>query len=272
MLLSQLLSLTSVTNVPTLGSLGYPAGSWFTNRLTEQQPELASRLHRQQDKPYTVSNLLDKYGNPVPKGRWLQAGEECWLRITSFSQDLSQVILKKILKILPNHLSLNKMNFRLDGHTLDPAQYPWAGENTYVDLAEQVQAYITNQKGRKANTVRLEFASPTAFRSRGADITLPIPFNVFQSYRKKWNTLAPEVLHIQEIWPDFVKKCIVVSELTAANTERWSFAEETRGAANGFTRTVGFTLLPQYLCNDFTEFWLGDACLVGDTGGWDAGD
>jgi CRISPR-associated endoribonuclease Cas6 len=46
--------------------------------------------------------------------------------------------------------------------------------------------------------------------------------------------------------------------MTAVNTMRWEFADGTRGAATGFTGTVGFTLLPKPKINEkWKPFWDG---------------
>ena len=109
----------------------------------------------------------------------------------------------------------------------------------------------------KSRTVRMEFATPTAFRSEGADIPLPIPGHVFRGLWQKWNAYAPEDFQISPVWPAFANACVMVSELTGINTERWVFAEGTRGAATGFTGVVGFTLLPKNACGEFEPFWDG---------------
>jgi len=104
----------------------------------------------------------------------------------------------------------------------------------------------------------MEFVSPTAFRNNRNDIALPIPGHVFRSLAEKWNAFCPESMQLQQIWPDFANDCILVSELTAVSTVRWEFAEETRGAATGFTGTVGFTLLSQgKVKKSWQPYWEG---------------
>ena len=249
MLLSLLLPLTAASRCPILGALGWPANAWLLHELTCRQPELAQSLHDDEGvKPYTVSTLLDGRGRPLAKGMWLQPGQACWLRVTTFEERLSEVLLE-IVKDLPPRMTLYKMDFRLDGWTLDPAQHPWAGHSSFAALA---QAEGVNGRTRQ---VRLEFASPTAFRSEGADTPLPIPALIQRSLWQRWNTAAPEPMQIHAAWPEFAAACVKVSELTAINTDRWVFAEGTRGAATGFTGTVGLTLLPERQCRDWAACW-----------------
>jgi CRISPR-associated endoribonuclease Cas6 len=253
MLLSTLISLTATTSAPIFGALGRPAQAWFLNQVLLKRPRLAQSLHDGVDsKPFTVSTLLDRYGHPHKAGDWLKEGQECWLRITTVGDELSDVFLTKILSKLPKTLSLYKMDFRIDGYTLNPREHSWAGETTFVEIAQDSQ-YV-----KVSRETRLEFVSPTAFRSNGNDIALPIPGQVFRSLWQKWNAFCPEAMKLQELWPDFAENCILVNEMTSVNTFHWEFAEGTRGAATGFTGTVGFTLLPKTKVNKkWQPYWDG---------------
>lgn len=252
MLLSVLISLSPTFRSPVLGSLGRPIQAWFLEQVTRHRPDLGKVLHDESGvRPYTVSTLLDDHGMPYPAGRWLLPGESCWLRITTFSQELSRIMMDRILPGLPNSLTLYRMKFRVDGYTFDPAQHSWANQTSYTHLAQSGNLKHKNRQ------VRFEFASPTTFRSKRSDIPLPLPGNVFRSYWLKWNAYATPAIQLQDIWPQFAEECIKVSELTAVNTERWSFADGTRGVATGFTGTVGFVLLPKRQCEQWGEYWDG---------------
>ena len=181
----------------------------------------------------------------------------CWLRITAMSDELSDVILEHVLRSLPHKLALYKMDFRIDGYTLNQNEHPWAGQTTFSDLSQDTR-YM-----KSAHKVRMEFASPTAFRSSGSDIALPIPGQVFRSLWHKWNTFVPEPMQIQNQWPAFAEACILVSELTGVNTLQWKFAEGTRGGATGFTGTVGFSLLPKSKVPEkWQPYWDGSAVVM----------
>ena len=238
--LSLIIFLTSESSYPILGSLGRPAQAWFLKQLTRSNASLASRLHDEQGlKPYTVSTMNDKYGRPLQEGEWVKPGEVCGLRITTLNEELSEALEKGIVTRFPKRLTIHKMDFRVDGYTLNPREHAWAGQSSYAEIAQDSQ-YV-----KVSRDARMEFVSPTAFRSNQNDIALPISGQVFRSLWEKWNAFCPEAMQLQEIWPDFANDCILVSEMTAVNTVRWEFAEGTRGAATGFTGTVGFTLLPE---------------------------
>jgi CRISPR-associated endoribonuclease Cas6 len=218
-----------------------------------KKPSLAKTLHDDQGvKPFTVSTLLDRYGRPHKAGDWLKEGQECWLRVTTTSEDLSDIMLASVVKNLPKSLTLYKMDFRIDGYTLNPREHPWAGQTTFAEIAQD-SAY-----SKATRDVRMEFVSPTAFRSNGNDICIPAPQQICRSLWKKWNEFCPTSMLLDEQWPDFAADCILVNELTAINTVRWEFAEGTRGAATGFTGTVGFTLLPKAkVLKKWQPYWDG---------------
>lgn len=253
MLLSTLISLTANQSYPIFGALGRPAQAWFLNQVMKKKPRLAEALHDDTGiKPFTVSTLVDRYGHPHKAGDWLKEGQECWLRVTTISEELSEAFLANVLKKLPNTLTIHKMDFRIDSYTLNPREHPWAGQTTFAEIAQDSK-YV-----KVPRDVRIEFVSPTAFRSSGNDIPLPIPGQVFRSLWQKWNAFCPESMQVDGKWPKFAEECIFVNELTAVNSVHWEFAEGTRGTATGYTGTVGFALAPKSKVKEaWQPFWDG---------------
>lgn len=253
MLTSTLISVRSLKSSPIFGALGRPAQAWFLNQIMLKRPGLAEKLHDDNDvKPYTVSTLLDRNGRPHKAGDWLKEGQECFLRVTTIGEELTETFLQNVLEKLPNSLSLYKMDFRIDGYTTNLREHPWAGQTTFADIAQD-SLYV-----KVSRDVRMEFISPTAFRTNGNDIAIPVPQPVFRSIWHKWNSFCPESMQLDDRWPDFAEDCILVNELTAVNTVHWEFAEGTRGAATGFTGTVGFSLLPKTrVAKKWQPYWDG---------------
>lgn len=212
MLLSALISLTPTDHSPVLGSLGRPAQGWFLRQVTRHSAPWGSKLHLSNSiHPYTVSTLLDDRGRPLRPGSWLKPGKSVWLRLTSTSEELSAFLLEKVFPKLPNRLELYKMNFRIDGYTTDPAQHPWACQSSIQALAQDSK--LNHVNGR----VRLEFISPTAFRSNGADVPIPDPSKLMRSYWMKWNAVVPEDMQIS-----------VNSRLTFTTHSRVMFTRHSR--------------------------------------------
>lgn len=253
MLLSAIFYLTSTASVPIFGALGRPAQAWFLNQIMRHRPRLAATLHDEGGvKPFTVSTLLDRHGHPHQAGNWLKEGQECGLRVTTIGEEISEVFLANILKKLPKTLTLYKMDFRIDGYTLNPREYHWAGHTAFAEIAQD------GGDEKVPRNARMEFVSPTAFRVNGNDIAIPAPQHVFRNLWRKWNTACPESMQVDDRWPDFAADCILVNEMIAVNTVRWEFAEGTRGAATGFTGTVGFSLLPKTKVKDeWKPYWDG---------------
>ena len=226
--------------MPILVPLSVPLRGLFLRQITRYNPQLASRLHDAPgSKSYTVSALLSEYGRPLPFSSWLQAGQQVWARFTSLEEELSELLLKKILPGLPGQLTLYKMNFSLEGWTLNPFQHPLAGQTDFMSLKEEKWDFPSSR------WARLDFLSPTVFRTNGNDISLPLPGFVFRSWWEKWNAFSPVAQQIDTSWPDFAEKCILVSSLQGLNTQQWEFANGARGAATGFLGGVEFMLLPQ---------------------------
>ena len=253
MLRSILISLTAESSYPILGTLGRPVQAWFLGQLTRSNPALASKLHDEQGlKPYTVSTLLDSRSRPLRPGSWVEPGEVCWMRITSLSEELSDLIETKFIKKLPKHLTIHKMDFRVDDVATKRTEHEWAGTTTFSEIAQD--ATLASAENR----VRMEFASPTAFRNNGLDVCLPTPGQIFRSLWEKWNTFAPEPMQVHELWPQFANDCILVDELTALNTTHWDFSEGSGRSATGFTGTVGFYLAPKSKVKEqWQEYWDG---------------
>lgn len=258
MLLSTLISVIATNKAPILGTLGRPAQAWFLNQVMKSSSKLAGELHDSNSvKPLTVSTLLDHNGRPLEAGDWLKPGQEYWLRVTSLSDALSEILLTDVLPKLPKRMELYKMEFRVDGFTLNSAQHPWAAQTTFQEMAQD-QQYAQAQ-----SACRMEFVSPTAFRSNGNDIALPMPGQVFRSLGQKWNAFCPASMRLHELWPGFAEACILVDELTAVNSVYWEFAEGTRGTATGYTGTVGFRIPARNRVDTaWQPYWSGAAVVM----------
>lgn len=258
MLRSLLLSLTAESSYPILGPLGRPAQAWFLGQLTRSHAALASRLHDEQGlKPYTVSTLLDEYARPLRAGSWLEPGQNCLLRISSLNEELSDALEKKIIRRIQSQLTLYKMDFRVDEIFKTHGEHKWADESSFPEIAQDTKTVSSDTH------IRMEFVSPTAFRNNGLDVCVPSSGQIFRSLWEKWNAFAPEPMQIHEFWPQFANDCILVDELTAVNTTHWEFAEGARGAATGFTGTIGFSLMPKSkVKKDWQQYWDGAATVL----------
>ena len=118
-------------------------------------------------------------------------GETWLLRCTTLTAELTRVWVEKVLPTLPAEVAFGEALFRVQGATTSGDEHPWAGHVSYADLASP---YLLG--GRPAPTRwRLDFASPTAFRSGGMTVPLPLPDLVFGSLLDRWNAWSPVALN-----------------------------------------------------------------------------
>ncbi|MCS6828360.1 MAG: CRISPR system precrRNA processing endoribonuclease RAMP protein Cas6 [Caldilinea sp.] len=72
----------------------------------------------------------------------------------------------------------------------DPARHPWSGRTSY-ELLAATQLTRLEELERQ---VTLEFASPTAFKSKEMTVPVPLPGLVFGSLVERWNAFSPVTL------------------------------------------------------------------------------
>lgn len=249
MLLSLLLTLTPTEPTTLEGFYGRQAQAWFLGQIAQHDPGMAERLHNYNGmRPYTISSLIVPRGGRRSENGKIHVvpGNEIQLRITSLSVPLSELILTKVVTSLPQTLRLKWSHFRELRLSEENA---WDGETTFDELVER--------GGRLGGeSVTLEFASPTAFRSGQVDLTLPTPDQVWRSLWWRWNTFTPETLHIDPLWPEFAANCMVVSDF-CLKAMQVRFKNGNKGAATGATGQATYRLLPEKHCGEYAIFRQG---------------
>lgn len=252
MLISAVLTLAPTGPVTLPANLGRAAHAWFLNQVRAADPAIAQALHEpNQERPFTVSNLRGPNRNPAsPRSRvsaQLVSPERTYaLRLTSFWLELSILVAERLLPNLPEQtIELAGGAFRLASVTTDGIVHPWAGQTSFQDLVQQ----HTLSPALPPRRVNLHFASPTVFRSGGANVPLPLPGLVFESLVRRWNAFAP--LQIPLEIRRFADEAMVIARYHL-RTERVAFGEEgERGAYPGFVGTCSYA----FLVHD--RYWLG---------------
>lgn len=188
-LLSVVLTLRSRRTASLPANLGRASHALFLRLLDAADPGLATRLHdKEGPRPFTCSNL---WGARPSRGQVTVSPEEtCSLRYTALTGELSQFWLERMLPALPEEVELDRQPFRVVSATVDQDEHLWAGTDSYQDLSAPhllAQAPILRQW-------TLRFASPTAFRSKGMTVPLPLPDLVFGSLVDRWNCWSPVAL------------------------------------------------------------------------------
>ena len=195
--------------------LGRAAQAWLLKTVRESAPELADRLHGgQARRPYTVS---------VPRG------DPPWLRITSASDDLTTLLLERIL---PNLDQLNLAGIDIGVRSFETQGHTWSGRSEFETLAHEAFDGDTP-------TPTFEFATPTAFHQHGLSVPLPIPTLVYGSLIQAWNSFSPLPLPIR--LDDFLQSSVGISRHRIA-THMVHFGALQQHV--GFTGEVSYLFLP----------------------------
>ena len=236
--LSLVLTLTPEDDAPWPRPGGREAQAWFLRQVQALEPDLADALHAAPGgrRPYTVSAPMSRDWRLWPGGPPPQA--PVYLRITAFTPALEGLLQNRLLPLWQGRigLRLGGKGARVTAVATTPAEHPWAGSHTFGELVRFGQAR------REETTVRLLFASPTAFRSNGVDVPLPQPEHVLRSWWLAWNAAAPEPFRLDEQWPAFAAACVLVQRLSGVRTVRWRWHARKGGGAVGFLGRVDFRL------------------------------
>jgi CRISPR-associated endoribonuclease Cas6 len=245
MLISAVLSLSPTRPVTLPANLGRATHAWFLDLVRAADPALAEALHTpNQERPFTVSNLWGG-GRPVRGQVTFSPEDRVTLRVTSFWPQLSALVSEQIVPHLPERISLAGAAFRLVEATADGAVHPWAGQTRFEDLVQQ----HTLSASPPAPRLSLRFASPTVFRSSGANVPLPLPGLVFEGLARRWNAFGP--LRIPEEVRRFADEVMLISRYQL-RTERVTFGEEGgRGAYPGFVGVCGYAFRVR------DRYWMG---------------
>ena len=190
---SDLLSLVITLKTPQPVSLAYDQGralaAEFLDWVSAIDPALSIKLHSEQNlpRPFTVSNLS---GLPRPKDGMVLIPKDrlIWFRITSIAPELTAFIIERLIPSLPGEFCLSESRFEIVQATLDPQKHFWAGHTSYQDLLEQ---YLLRGNSPK---IKLHFASPTTFHTRGLHLPYILPEKALGSWLACWNAWSAVTL------------------------------------------------------------------------------
>lgn len=205
-LTSLILHLESPTDGNLPATLGRASQALLLRLVQARDPALAEEMHQGHGpRPFTASNLV--LGQRRAGSLHIQAGQTGWLRFTGLTAPVSEHLLALAGEARPETIELDRHQLKVTGATVDPAAHPWAGQQSYQDLAAP---FLLGGSGRPSRKIRLEFMSPTTFRSGGRYVPLPLPELVFGSLLDRWQTFAPIALHPEV--RRFAEEAVVLSQ------------------------------------------------------------
>lgn len=184
----------------------------FLDILRTIDPSLSQQLHDWAgQKPYTVSPLRTR-GRAKNGHLHVRAGQPASLRFTLLSDRIFTTLMQSLLSPLQQRpsegptLRLGEVAFGLTEFLTTPGSDPWAG---YADLPGlQAQAAA-------AETITVEFASPTAFslgkKGEAKRMELfPTPGLFFGSLARRWADCLPPELDPDAVQA-YAEQAVVVS-------------------------------------------------------------
>ena len=206
--------------------------AWFLDRVRQTNPDLSAYLHDgESEKPFTISRLE---GNLLNNGKQLQLLADCDYRwyLSALSSRVVQW-MTNWLQNLPPIIELRNAPLKIRS----------------VAIAHQATTYARLLEKEAKNHLSLNFISPTSFRRKGHHFPLPLPFNVFQSYLRRWNYFSGFPVE-QEDFLEWIDKNVIIHRHQISTTK---VAAGKRGSVTGFTGAVEFGLTkdafskPQYV-------------------------
>lgn len=163
----------------------------FLDLVSRADPAAAATLHDADGlKPFTSSNLIGLRTAEGGQRSRVQPGTALRWRVTTFEQSLTALWLDRVLPALPETVTVGDVPFAVTACTTDASQDGWAGASSYGELTQR-HTLNTRPSGPWIN---LRFASPTAFRSQGVHVPLPLPGLMLGHWLEKWNAFAPLTL------------------------------------------------------------------------------
>jgi CRISPR-associated endoribonuclease Cas6 len=194
--------------------------AWLLEQVRQIDPTLSATLHDEQtEKAFTLSGLQGALSSQSRQFQ-LQAGQTYQWSITALSKPVSQWLVQW-LQQRPEVVDLRHapLTIRQVAIALPPTTY--------------AQLWATDYS---ADTVNLSFLSPTSFRRKGQHFPLPLPFNLFHSYLRRWN-LFSEIPFDQDEFLYWVDESILILR---HRLESIKVLAGKKGTITGFTGAIEF--------------------------------
>lgn len=195
--------------------------AWFLDQVRQTNPQLSQQLHDEQaEKPFTISSLEGKI-TPLSKKLQLHGQETYYWYISALSPQLVEW-LSQWLQALPSTVALHHAPLQIKS----------------VDYALPPKTYQKLWKSRDTKSLSLSFVSPTSFRRKKHHFPIPLPFQVFQSYLRRWNLFSGKPFN-QDDFLRWVDNHVLIMR---HNLESVKVAAGKRGSVTGFTGAVEYGL------------------------------
>jgi CRISPR-associated endoribonuclease Cas6 len=150
--------------------------------LRGHDASFAESLHREVEKPFSLSGVLTEY--PKRDGRLhIGADGRIEFRLGLLTDEIIEHALAAFgaLAMRGASVRFGNVSARVEGIAFQPGTHPLVRSNTYPALMQQAS---------QENRVTLQFVSPTSFRAGEVQDILPRPERVFGSLFEAWQAFA----------------------------------------------------------------------------------
>lgn len=178
---------TAIIRMKSLGDGAAPRSfhalfhSVLFDRITAANPNLGSSIHDSNlMAPFSLSPVMGRLFDK----RTVRRDEIYTIRVGILHAELEQVFFETLERGLwKDPLDLAGLPFQVEEITLGEKEgEPWSGKADYAQLLE---------RSTGSTRIRLQLASPMAFRRGGLHYPLPDPCMVFANLTRRWNLFSP---------------------------------------------------------------------------------
>ncbi|HHY54205.1 MAG TPA: CRISPR system precrRNA processing endoribonuclease RAMP protein Cas6 [Chloroflexi bacterium] len=241
MLISIVLTLVAAKEVTLPAFVGRANYAATLAQLGRVDAALAERIHQSDGpKPLTCSSLMGVHGGA--SGVTVGANTAVYVRMTGLTPEVSARLADALLSTPPTTWELGGEEFAVLEAICDPTRHGWSGQTTYEALAA---AQLTRVDALDRQ-VTLEFAAPTAFKSKEMTVPVPLPGLVFGSLVERWNAFSPVVLS-----PEMRRYGEEVMAISRYRLESRAVGQKGDGLRIGGVGTVTYRALAS------DRYWLG---------------
>lgn len=241
MLISIVLTLVSAKDVTLPAFVGRANYAATLAQLGRIDAALAERIHQNDGpKPLTCSSLMGVHAGA--SGVTVRADTPVYVRMTGLTPEVSARLADALLSAPPATWELGGETFAVQEAICDLTRHGWSGQTTYEALAA-AQLARADTLDRQ---VTLEFAAPTAFKSKEMTLPVPLPGLVFGSLVERWNAFSPVVLS-----PEMRRYGEEVMAISRYRLESRAVGQKGDGLRIGGVGTVTY----RALAGD--RYWLG---------------
>ena len=210
--------------------------AWFLDQVRQINPTLSAYLHdSESEKPFSISAL---------EGQLLPTGKQLQLQANQIYRWQINAISQPVVQFLSQWLTQPPTTLKLRDACLQIKQINIVNSPTTHN--QLLQSSINHRN------INLSFISPTSFRRKGHHFPLPVPFNLFHSYLRRWNDFSGMPIE-QEAFLEWIDENVIIHK---HHLESVKVAAGKRGSVTGFTGAISLGLTKTALDNiEFTQLF-----------------